>query len=101
MMGSYEQFFTRATGHEPYPWNLTTFEGSHWEQLRRWARLPLEQVIAALEEMQELSDKLVPARHIREFRQVPAAASSIQQTPHDFSTKTGHAAGRNERHDEQ
>lgn len=37
-------------------WNLTTWEGARREQLRRWAQLPLEQIIAALEEMQELSE---------------------------------------------
>jgi hypothetical protein len=36
-------------------WSLTTWEGARREQLRRWAALPLERVIAALEEMDELS----------------------------------------------
>jgi hypothetical protein len=36
-------------------WSLTTFEGARREQLRRWAELPLEQIILALEEMQELT----------------------------------------------
>ncbi len=36
-------------------WSLTTWEGSRRESLRRWASLPLEQVIRALEEMQELN----------------------------------------------
>jgi len=39
-------------------WHLTTWEGSRREALRRWARLPLERVVAALEEMQELSEML-------------------------------------------
>lgn len=39
-------------------WNLATWDGSRREALRRWAQLPLERVIAALEEMQELSDML-------------------------------------------
>jgi len=39
-------------------WSLVTWEGSRRETLRRWARLPLERVIAALEEMQELSEVL-------------------------------------------
>jgi hypothetical protein len=41
-----------------FDWRLTTFEGSRREQLSRWARLPLERTVAALEEMQELSAKL-------------------------------------------
>ncbi len=39
-------------------WSLTTWEDSRRETLRRWARLPLERVIAALEEMQELNAML-------------------------------------------
>jgi len=39
-------------------WSLTTWEGARREALRRWARLPLERVVAALEEMQELSEML-------------------------------------------
>ena len=39
-------------------WSLATWEGSRREALRRWARLPLERVIAALEEMQELNEML-------------------------------------------
>jgi len=36
-------------------WALTTWEGSRREALRRWSQLPLERVIAALEEMAEIS----------------------------------------------
>jgi hypothetical protein len=39
-------------------WRLTTWEGSRREQLRRWAKLPLEQIILAQEEMRELAEKL-------------------------------------------
>lgn len=39
-------------------WDFATWEGARREALRRWARLPLERLIAALEEMQELSDML-------------------------------------------
>ena len=48
-------------------WSLTTWEGSRREQLRRWAALPLERIILAIEEMQEVSDQ---------FRQTPAADQS-------------------------
>lgn len=40
---------------EPIDWRLTTFEGARREQLRRWAELPLEQIILALEEMEDLA----------------------------------------------
>jgi hypothetical protein len=41
-------------------WSLTTWEGARREQLRRWAALPLERIVLALEEMQELADWLCP-----------------------------------------
>lgn len=39
-------------------WALTTWEGARREQLRRWAELPLERIIMALEEMGELAERL-------------------------------------------
>ena len=45
---------------ERFDWRRTTWEGSRREQLRRWAGLPLDRVIAAIEEMEELSRALNP-----------------------------------------
>ena len=45
---------------EDIDWSLTTWEGARREQLRRWAALPLERIVLALEEMQELADWLRP-----------------------------------------
>lgn len=42
-------------------WSLTTWEGARREQMRRWAQLPLERVILALEEMQQLEARTVGA----------------------------------------
>ena len=42
-------------------WSLTTWEGTHREAMRRWAQLPLEQIIAALEEMEQLNIALAAA----------------------------------------
>jgi hypothetical protein len=39
-------------------WQMTTFAGARREQLRRWSRLSLRQVILALEEMEELGKRL-------------------------------------------
>lgn len=39
-------------------WSLTTWEGARREQLRRWAELPLEQMILAQQEMRELAEAL-------------------------------------------
>jgi hypothetical protein len=49
---------TRA-GNPPddIDWSLTTWEGARREQLRRWAELPLENIIAALEEMEVLANQ--------------------------------------------
>ena len=46
------------SGTDPIDWSLTTWEGSLREQLRRWAELPLERIVMAQEEMQELADWL-------------------------------------------
>jgi len=43
---------------ESIDWSLTTWEGSRREQLRRWAELPLERAILAVEEMEELARSL-------------------------------------------
>jgi hypothetical protein len=45
---------------ESIDWSLTTWEGSRREALRRWAELPLERIIGALEEMQELHEAITP-----------------------------------------
>jgi hypothetical protein len=42
-------------------WTLTTWEGAQREQLRRWAALPLERIIVAIEEMGELAERLAPS----------------------------------------
>ena len=39
-------------------WKLATWDGAKRESLRRWAALPLERIVAALEEMQELESQL-------------------------------------------
>jgi hypothetical protein len=36
-------------------WRLTTFDGARREQLRRWAQLPLERILLALEDMQDIA----------------------------------------------
>ena len=39
-------------------WSLTTWEGARREQMRRWGRMSLADMIRALEEMQVLAEKL-------------------------------------------
>ena len=38
-----------------FDWRLTSFEGARREQLRRWAQLPLEHILLAIEEMQDIA----------------------------------------------
>ena len=49
---------TDDTQTDAIDWSLTTWEGARREQLRRWSRMPLAEMILALEEMQVLADKL-------------------------------------------
>ena len=44
-------------------WSLTTWEGSRREQLRRWSKLSLREIIQAQEDMRELSERLTQARN--------------------------------------
>lgn len=46
-------------------WSLTTWEGSLREQLRRWSELPLESIVRAQEEMEELAERLAAAAKSR------------------------------------
>jgi hypothetical protein len=48
-------------------WRLTTWDGAQREQLRRWADLPLEAVIQALEEMEQLAKRLSSQADAPEF----------------------------------
>lgn len=52
----------REIDRDEIDWSLTTWEGARREQMRRWAALPLESIVAALEEMQEIADWLHPVR---------------------------------------
>lgn len=45
--------------------SLTTWEGSRREQLRRWAKLTLEEIVQAQEEMAELGQRLADVRQAR------------------------------------
>ncbi|HTR59554.1 MAG TPA: hypothetical protein VMM27_15360 [Casimicrobiaceae bacterium] len=47
-----------GSDEEAIDWTLTTWEGAGREQLRRWARLSLEEIVRAQEEMQSLAERL-------------------------------------------
>ena len=55
---------------ERIDWNLTTWEGSRREQLRRWAKLSMDEILAAQEEMAALADELKPG-DIARIREEP------------------------------
>lgn len=61
-------------------WRLTTWEGSRREQLRRWAQLPLERIIQALEEMEELSEALASS---------PQATDGVHERQSHYNRGTG------------
>jgi hypothetical protein len=69
---------TEAERDAAIDWRLTTWEGTRREQLRRWAELPLERIILALEEMEELADRLqqTPAAYETQRRDKPRDESS-------------------------
>lgn len=48
----------KTTSDEATAWEKTTWEGARREQLRRWSRLSLEEILAAQEEMADLADQL-------------------------------------------
>ena len=62
-------------------WSLTTWEGARREQLRRWAALPLENVVAALEEMRELVDWLHPAGADVDAQRISGGTGPVGKTP--------------------
>lgn len=45
-----------------FDWNLTTWEGSRREQLRRWSLLSLEELIRAQEDMAEIAERFARMR---------------------------------------
>jgi len=56
---------TRAEANdEGIDWRLTTWEGAQREQMRRWAELPLENVVRALEEMEQLAARFAASSPI-------------------------------------
>lgn len=62
-----------------FDWRLTSFEGSRREQLRRWAQLPLENILLAIEEMQDIAQMLgtAPAGEYGES----ARGASVKEPP--------------------
>ena len=61
---------SEADDREPeIDWSLTTWEGSRREQLRRWRELSFEEMLEALEEMEEFAQTMsAKARNRREQR---------------------------------
>jgi len=57
-------------------WSLTTWRGARREQLRRWSELPLDRIVSALEEMEDLANRLNPARGAPAFGRRASPGSS-------------------------
>ena len=52
-------------------WSLTTWEGSRREQMRRWSKLTMDEILAAQEEMAALADEL-KTHDITKIREEPS-----------------------------
>lgn len=55
-------------------WSLATWEGARREAMRRWSELPLENIIAAQEEMAEIAEL---------FSSAPEAGTRVPPGPDD------------------
>ncbi len=66
-------------------WELTTWEGSRREQLRRWRELSLREKLEGLEEMADLADRLGKAPR------TSAAGEKIAEPRVAYSTDAGHS----------
>jgi hypothetical protein len=53
-------------------WSLTTWAGSRREQMRRWSKLTMDEILAAQEEMAELADELKPGATAKIREEPPA-----------------------------
>jgi len=74
-------------------------EGSRREELRRWAKLSLERVIAALEEMQEVSEALSDSRTAGENESRPTTGA-VQEQHGDYDPKVDGSNKPNNRGDD-
>ncbi len=72
-----------------FDWAVTTFEGSRREQLRRWAQLPLENILLAIEEMQEIAHALgtAPAGESGESAGVKEPPAPYRSKPSGIKSK--------------
>ncbi len=78
---------TERNPSEEIDWSLATWEGSRRAQLRRWADLPLENIVAALEEMEDLSSLLhvsSPVSNADEEIVGQANPASLPNYPSDY-----------------
>lgn len=72
--------------HKPdFDWRVTSFEGSRRQQLRRWAQLPLENILLAIEEMQDIADLFGTASR-GEYGE-SATGSSVREPPAPYRGK--------------
>lgn len=70
--------------HMPeFDWRVTTFEGARREQLRRWAQLPLENILLAIEEMQDIAQQLGTAPVYEQGESVWGASVSEQSVQYE------------------
>ena len=74
-------------------WRLTTFEGVRREQLRRWAELPLERIVAALEERQALGEALATASESKTASKPDSGGRrSLHEPKSEYGSRTERAS---------
>lgn len=67
----------RSDNERDIDWRSATWDGARREQMRRWAELPLERAIMALEEMEEVA---------KEFAQAPQNSPVARETQQGYVT---------------
>ncbi|MGD8937353.1 MAG: hypothetical protein PVF07_12815 [Thiogranum sp.] len=73
---------------EGIEWELATWEGAQREAIRRWAALPLERIVAALEEMQELGEALSQTGAVSATEMQPLSDSAVHEQNGDYDLRT-------------
>ncbi len=92
---------TTVEGDEPpIDWSKTTWKGAEREAMRRWAELPLEDILVAQEEMASLADVFresekatdltVSAWDALRYSQEPYVVGGTSMNHRDFRLLTGH-----------
>jgi hypothetical protein len=62
---------------------LISFDGARREQLRRWAQLPLENILLAIEEMEDISRMLASTQCQEGQSPIPNQGTGMSERGHE------------------